>query len=97
MFHTLADKRNAIWAKPCQNPAVTSMLRTCFFAASATAVGNREEARCVSLCPDREDKHEIPMPMLALVGAALHSSLFEWRTGAEVRFISDLLRRVRTG
>ncbi|PIL31106.1 hypothetical protein GSI_05802 [Ganoderma sinense ZZ0214-1] len=75
-----ADKRSAAWAKPYQNPAVASMLRSCFFT-GATAVGNRDAARFVSSRLDREDELEIPMPMLALVGAAIHASLSEWRTG----------------
>ncbi|KAI1784148.1 hypothetical protein LXA43DRAFT_850149, partial [Ganoderma leucocontextum] len=33
----------------------------------------------------RADEREIPMPMLALVGAALHASLSEWRTGVHKR------------
>ncbi|PIL26550.1 hypothetical protein GSI_12308 [Ganoderma sinense ZZ0214-1] len=65
-----ADKRSAAWAKPYQNPAVASMLRTCFFT-GATAVGNRDAARFVSSRLDWEDELEIPMPMLALVGAAV--------------------------
>ncbi|KAI0833352.1 hypothetical protein BC628DRAFT_1308004, partial [Trametes gibbosa] len=28
------------------------------------------------------DENEIPMPMLALVGTALHASLNEWRSGS---------------
>ncbi|KAI0649797.1 hypothetical protein C8Q79DRAFT_940804 [Trametes meyenii] len=71
---------NVPWNKPYQNPSIVAVLRACFFT-GASSFGIRNLGRFSSTLNTRPDEKEILMPMLALIGASIHASLSEWRSG----------------
>ncbi|KAI8994098.1 hypothetical protein BD414DRAFT_411913 [Trametes punicea] len=69
-----------IYPSPYSNAIIQHTLRAAFWNVPS-AVGYRIEDFFPSARRDRPDEKEIPMAMLALVGAVLHASLSEWSTG----------------
>ncbi|KAI0738178.1 hypothetical protein C8Q80DRAFT_1114055, partial [Daedaleopsis nitida] len=65
---------------PYQNPLLDAVLRTAFFTGQSS-IANKHPYRFMSSLPQRPEEKEVPMAMLALVGAAVHASLSEWKTG----------------
>ncbi|KAI0833358.1 hypothetical protein BC628DRAFT_1498791 [Trametes gibbosa] len=74
------ETRTIPWSKPYQHPAIATILRVCFFTGGGS-FAHKHAKRFSSLSTARPNEIEIPAPMLALVGAALHASLMEWQTG----------------
>lgn len=64
------QKLNVPWNKPFQHLIFDSLLRNCFFS-GPHSLGVRYSDRFTSTFPQLPDEKEIPVPMLALVGAAV--------------------------
>ncbi|KAI0824024.1 hypothetical protein BC628DRAFT_1420456 [Trametes gibbosa] len=79
IYPTDYQKRYIAEGKPYQHSVVTSILREVFFK-GATSFSVKNDDVFVSSLPERPEK-EIPMVMLALVGAAIHASLMDWASG----------------
>ncbi|KAI0821652.1 hypothetical protein BC628DRAFT_1394069 [Trametes gibbosa] len=79
IYPTDYEKRYIAEAKPYQHPIVASILREVFFKGPTSFACKNVDIFASSL-PPRPEK-EIPMVMLALVGAAIHASLMDWSSG----------------
>ncbi|KAI0772148.1 hypothetical protein BD413DRAFT_612966 [Trametes elegans] len=74
------EKRTVPWSKPYQHPAVAAVLHACFWTGTQS-FANRYPTQFTSSMLSRPLEREVPAPMLALIGAALHASLLEWKSG----------------
>ncbi|KAI0765858.1 hypothetical protein BD413DRAFT_718059 [Trametes elegans] len=74
------NRGNVPWSKPYQHSSVSSIIRATFFNGPLSFAA-RNVDQFTSVLPARADQKELPIAMLALVGAAMHASLTEWRTG----------------
>ncbi|KAI0759462.1 hypothetical protein BD413DRAFT_617756 [Trametes elegans] len=74
------EKRTVPWSKPYQHPAVAAVLHACFWTGTQP-FANRYPNEFTSSMLSRPLEREVPAPMLALIGAALHASLLEWKSG----------------
>ncbi|RPD60884.1 hypothetical protein L227DRAFT_563327 [Lentinus tigrinus ALCF2SS1-6] len=85
-----ANKLQVSWNKPYGHAIYPAMLHTCFFNGSSSMAAKNPDLFCSSLDARPQEK-EIPIPMLAFVGAAIHAALSEWRSGnqAHVSFSAD--------
>ncbi|KAI0762222.1 hypothetical protein C8Q74DRAFT_1450516 [Fomes fomentarius] len=72
---------NVPYNKPYRHPVFESVLRASFFSGTSS-VAHKHPYRFGSTSAQHPEAKEVPMAMLALVGAALHASLSEWKTGA---------------
>ncbi|KAI0689213.1 hypothetical protein C8T65DRAFT_664229 [Cerioporus squamosus] len=83
-------KLDVTWHKPYGNEIYPAILHSCFFN-GPTSLASKNAHRFVSSLDLRPDEKEIPIPMLAFVGTAIHAALSEWRSGthAHVSFSAD--------
>ncbi|TBU41222.1 hypothetical protein BD309DRAFT_868740 [Dichomitus squalens] len=77
-----AKKQSVTWAQPYGGPIVAALARhIAWTGPSAIAVRNPLQFTSSIHDSPQVNEKEIPMPMLALIGAAIHAALTEWKTG----------------
>ncbi|KAI0703891.1 hypothetical protein C8T65DRAFT_654546 [Cerioporus squamosus] len=81
---------HVFWNKPYGHEAYTAMLHASFFTGQ-NALGIKNASLFRSSLDTRPEEKEIPIPMLAFVGTAVHAAISEWRTGnhTHVTFSAD--------
>ncbi|RPD62620.1 hypothetical protein L227DRAFT_561968 [Lentinus tigrinus ALCF2SS1-6] len=81
---------NVQWHKPYGHAVYPAMLRVSFFTGTA-AIGTQYPDLFNSSLDNRAEEKEISIPMLALVGTAIHAALTEWKTGTHysIPFAAD--------
>ncbi|PIL28579.1 hypothetical protein GSI_08620 [Ganoderma sinense ZZ0214-1] len=76
------DKKTISWSAPNKGPIVRHLLHLAFCnGPTSIAAKNPDRFKSSMQQMPQADEKEMPMPMVALVGAAIHASLSEWRTG----------------
>ncbi|KAI1782634.1 hypothetical protein LXA43DRAFT_1103652 [Ganoderma leucocontextum] len=81
-FSYTAEKKSVTWSAPNKGAIVRHLLHLAFCnGPTSIAAKNPEHFKSsIEQMPQANEK-EMPMPMVALVGAAIHAALSEWKTG----------------
>ncbi|KAI9431931.1 hypothetical protein H4582DRAFT_2084387 [Lactarius indigo] len=70
--------------RPYRNDRIITVIRELYFTGGNTSFAARfPHFFAYTESGDRENRREVPIPMVALVATALYATLYEWRTGEQ--------------
>ncbi|KAI9440516.1 hypothetical protein H4582DRAFT_2074300 [Lactarius indigo] len=79
-----ATRRLERRTRPYRNDRIITVIRELYFTGGNTSFAARfPHFFAYTESGDRENRREVPIPMVALVATALYATLYEWRTGEQ--------------